>query len=97
MHPMDIKRLFEKSLKDYVLYDIIKERERAIAIYMLSDDSLKEELDNISMELQNKRIEVNVESIDYEITQRKTRRIRIILAWLGTVPSDHETWFDRFY
>jgi hypothetical protein len=79
MHPMDIKRLFERSLKDYLLFDIIKEREKALSIYMLSDDSLKEELNNISMELQNKRIEIKVVPVDNTMTQKDTEWTRIIV------------------
>jgi len=67
IHPMDIQRLFEKLLKDVVLYDDYKKYGKVLAIYMLSDDSQKKELDEISMELQNKRIEVNVVPIEYDL------------------------------
>jgi hypothetical protein len=94
MHPIDIKKLFKRSLKDYLLYDILKEWDKAIAIYMLSDDSLKMELDAISMELQNKKIEVNVVPIDYDLTKKRERNLKTILMWLG-IPNDNATWFDR--
>ena len=64
MHPVDIKKRFKKSLNDGLLYGISKEYERALAIYLLSDDSLKEELDGMSMELQSKKIDINETIID---------------------------------
>ncbi len=69
MHPNDIKRLFKKSLKDGLLWGINKEYERTIAIYMLVDDSLKKELDDISIELQNKKIDIE-DTIKEEIKNR---------------------------
>jgi hypothetical protein len=64
MHPVDIKRLFEKSLKNGLLYGTRKDYEKAITIYMLSDESLKKELDDIAMELQNKKIDIHETIMD---------------------------------
>ena len=47
MDSEEIKRYFEKSLNDSLLYGISKEYERVLAIYILSDASLKDELDSI--------------------------------------------------
>jgi len=83
MHPMDIKRLFEKLLRHFMFYDEINNYSKVLAIYMLSDDALKLELDRISMELQNKKIEVNIVPIEYDLTQKKERTRENILMWLG--------------
>ena len=70
----EIKRYFEKSLSDSLLYGISKEYEKALTIYILSDDSLKKELDEISMEVQNKKIDVNEIIIDAFAMLRPTSR-----------------------
>jgi len=80
---VDIQRLFEKLLREVILCDDYKKYGKVLAIYMLSDDSLKKELDGISMELQNKKIEVNVVPIDYDLTKKRERIRDNILMWLG--------------
>ena len=55
----EIKRYFKESLNDSLLYGIPKYHKTALTIYMLSDDSLKKELDAISIEVQGKKIDTN--------------------------------------